>query len=91
MINFIQTKKGRVLVSSTGVLSQGHTRGRSWRWQRLLARRLLGKSYEELTIAPNCRLFSMGCLHEGVNISLGPHRPLGQTKWTLRQQYHGVA
>ena len=26
----IQTKKSRVLVSSTGVLSKGHTRGRSW-------------------------------------------------------------
>lgn len=30
-------------------------------------------------------------LHERASVSLRPCRPLGQTKWVLRQQYHGIA
>lgn len=84
----IQIQKSGILVSPMGVLSNRHTRGRSWEMETLQGP--LGSHVGNLHLLMMLWLLSRAWMRELVSVS-GPCRPLGQTESMPREQYLGAA
>lgn len=90
----VNSNKKGVLVSPKEVSSQGqgHKTYRCWQVGEIVDHRAFGNSCQELTFARVSAGCFVGCVLPlgGEYLINGPCRLLGQTKWMLRQQYHGV-